>query len=233
VRQHRDQYYLEVIMKLNIQYKSDMVSTNIDGKRRYVTPEGNSYLSMTTVLAEYGKEGLQKWIDAVGVVEADRIKNKAGQFGTALHNLAEQHILGQPIEFGHNLELKRRFKSVQECIDTRFGDVYALETPLYSDQLKIAGRCDVIGQFDGVNSVIDFKQANNEKRKEWIHSYFYQTSGYGYMFAERTRRIDLIPKQVVIIISPADGILQVFKEPIKPWFIEFLKYLEDIGHETA
>lgn len=218
-------------MKLNIQYKSDMQAVTVNGKRHYITPEGNRYLSMTTVLSEYGKEGLQKWIDIVGVEEANRIKNKAGQFGTALHNLAEDYINGKTLDFGPNVELKRRFKQVQECIDTRFGDVYALETPLYSDKLKIAGRCDVIGQFDGVNSVIDFKQANKEKRKEWIHNYFYQTSGYGYMFAERTRRADLIPKQLVIIISPADGMLQVFKEPIKPWFIEFTKYLKEIGHE--
>lgn len=220
-------------MKLNIQYASDMVAVTHQGKRHYVTPEGNRYPSMTTVLQEYGKEGLQKWIDTVGEVEANRIKNKAGQFGTALHNLAEDYINGKTLDFGPNVELKRRWKQVQQCIDTRFGEIYALETPLYSDKLKIAGRCDVIGQFDGVNSVIDFKQANKEKRKDWIHNYFYQTSGYGYMFAERTRRPDLIPKQLVIIISPADGMLQVFKEPIKPWFIEFTKYLKEIGHEIA
>lgn len=218
-------------MKLNIQYTSNMKATTINGRRFYTTPEGIKYPSMTTVLSEYGKEGLQKWIDKVGIQEANKIKNKAGQFGTALHEIAEKYIKGEELDFGHNVELRRRWKDVKETIDTRFGDVYALETPLYSDKLRIAGRCDVIGQFDGVTSIIDFKQANKEKHKEWIHNYFYQTSGYGYMWAERTKRVDLIPKQLVIIISPAEGMLQIFKEPIKPWFIEFTKYLKEIGHE--
>ena len=218
-------------MKLNLQYKMDMPTRTINGKRHYVTPAGRVYPSMTTVLSQYGKEGLEKWKKQVGEAEAERIKNKAGQFGTSLHDCAEKYILGQEVDYGVNVELKRRFKMVKECIDTRFGDVWGIETPLYSDKLRIAGRTDVIGQFDGVNSVIDFKQSNKEKHKEWIHNYFFQTAGYGYMWAERTRRPDLIPKQLVIIISPAEGLLQVFKEPIKPWFIEFTKYLKEIGHE--
>ena len=67
----------------------DLLTENIDGKRHYVTPNG-SYISITTLLSNLSKDGIQKWRERVGEEEANRISTKASRQGTAVHALCEQ-----------------------------------------------------------------------------------------------------------------------------------------------
>ena len=70
---------------------TELTTENIDGKRHYVTPNG-SYISITTLLSNLSKDGIQKWRERVGAEEANRISTKASRQGTAVHSLCEQYI---------------------------------------------------------------------------------------------------------------------------------------------
>lgn len=94
------------------------------------------------------------------------------------------------------------------------------EAPLYSDALKIAGRCDLIAEWKKILSIIDFKGSSKAKKTEWIQSYFMQATGYSLMFEERTGiKIDKI---VILMCGENDFSCQVFEES-RDKFIQPLK----------
>ena len=64
----------------------------VKGERRYVTPEGNSYPSITTILGNQPKPGLVEWRKRVGDIEANKIMREASSLGTAVHDLCEQYL---------------------------------------------------------------------------------------------------------------------------------------------
>ena len=116
------------------------------------------------------------------------------------------------------------FSSIKNILDTYIGDVYAQEVSMYSDHLKIAGRVDLVGQFDGELSVVDFKTSNRVKRKEWIYGYFMQCCGYAIMWEERTG----IPIRQLVVIITVDGAKpQVFVEHRDTWADSLSKVIDD------
>ncbi len=70
----------------------DLKTENVDGKRHYVTPDGNKYISITTLLSNLSKAGIQKWRNRVGAEEANRISTKASRQGTGVHSICESYI---------------------------------------------------------------------------------------------------------------------------------------------
>jgi genome maintenance exonuclease 1 len=220
---------------LNIKYISPTLErVEIDGKRHYISPNtGIPYPSVTTVLADHGKAGLDKWRKNVGEEQAKRISYQASSFGTNLHSLCEAHILGEPLPKSMPNELQR-FRILRPTIDERISDVYALETRLFSDKLKVAGQTDVIGKFDGINSVIDFKTSKRIKEDKWVESYWLQEAMYAYMWAELTRDIALVPRQLVLLISVEhENAPQILVQPASKWISKALEYVENyyLGHE--
>lgn len=89
------------------------------------------------------------------------------------------------------------------------------ETPLYSDTLKVAGRVDLIAEYDGQLSIIDFKTARRRKSREEIDCYFQQTAAYAIMFEELTG----IPIHNIVILMAVDNSPTpiIFKEKTKDW----------------
>ena len=65
---------------------------NENGIRHYMTPEGNKYPSITTVLSEYSRKGIYEWRQRVGDEAANRISGKASTRGTKLHKACEDYI---------------------------------------------------------------------------------------------------------------------------------------------
>jgi genome maintenance exonuclease 1 len=106
--------------------------------------------------------------------------------------------------------VKSMFNSVKDVIDTRVGKVYLQEVPLYSDHLRIAGRVDLIAEFDGVLSIIDFKTSSRRKTEDDIKDYFEQEAAYAIMFEERTN-IPIV-NLVTIMAVENDNQPLVFKE---------------------
>ena len=100
-------------------------------------------------------------------------------------------------------------------LDERLGKVVLQECPLYSDQLKAAGRVDLIGEFDDTLSIVDFKTSKRVKSLEDIEDYFIQACTYAVMFEERTGT----PIDQLVILMVVDGSSEplVFKQKTDDW----------------
>jgi hypothetical protein len=174
----------------------------LNGKRHYISPNGIKLPSVTTVLGHFKKASILEWRNRVGNKEADYVMRRAGVRGTKFHALMERYLGNEQNIFeGVMPDMKQAFRDAQPVLD-RIDNIHYMEVPLYSEVLGVAGRTDVIAEFDGVPSIIDFKTSLREKREEWIDGYFEQATAYSLMYEELTDfRID----QVVVIIS-VDGL---------------------------
>lgn len=193
----------------------DLAVENSSAGRRYVTPEGKKYPSITTVLGAGDKSWLHEWRARVGEEEANKISARAANRGTIVHTLMEDYINGKEIDTKKLMPDDRfSFKKLSPIIDTGLTEVYGQEVALYSDYLKVAGRCDLIGKWDRVNSIVDFKTSRRVKKKEDITNYFVQATAYSIMFEERTG----IPvPNLVIVMDIDDHSPVVFKEHRDNW----------------
>ena len=196
----------------------ELVRTNIGGKRHYQTPNG-SYPSITTVLSIRDKEGILEWRKRVGNEEANRITKRAVTRGTHFHSLLEQYFLNEindldtfcATALAKNPAVWYLFLEAVQILEKKINNIYCIEDYLYSDEYKVAGAVDMIAEYDGVVSVIDFKTSNSDKKEEWIENYFIQGTAYAKMFTERTG----IPcSQLVIFIMPDSGVPQIFTKPV-------------------
>lgn len=192
--------------------------------RYYVTPEGVSYPSITTVLGKRPKPALDDWRKRVGDEEADRITKSSARIGSELHDVCEKFILndetyshmsnGCHFLFG---KMKPELKNIDNVLGT--------ELALWSDHLKLAGRCDLIADYKGECSIIDYKNSRSIKTYEHCEGYFLQGAAYARMMFER---YGIVIKQMVFIIAEWQSMrARVFVEPIKPW----LKPLDNVMME--
>jgi len=195
----------------------------IDGVRHYATPSGMKYKSVTTILGEKtDKTALMEWRKRVGDVEANKISTQAANRGTAVHDIAEQYLLNQERYpkgvMSANIDT---FKKIRPILDERIGKVFGLEYYLYSDTLKTAGATDCIAEFDGINSIVDFKTSRKLKKEEWIENYFLQATCYAMMTEER---LPIIVPQIVIMIAVDHEEPQIFIKD-KQQYIERVKQI--------
>ena len=77
---------------------------NENGTRYYVTPEGNKYPSITTVLAAYNIGYIMEWRKRVGEEQANKISRQASGRGTRIHTLCEKYIDNEKPEFKSPLD---------------------------------------------------------------------------------------------------------------------------------
>lgn len=171
----------------------------LTGARGYEDSEGTFYQATTSWIDEnWDKTHIEKWKKKVGEAEAERIKNRASDRGTLLHNTLEMYIRNQPFDLKQMHFLNRSlFVKVKPLVD-RIDNIRLIETPICSKRLGLAGRPDCIGDFDGSLAVIDFKTSIKLKRKKWIVNYFLQTACYANMFYELYGEM---PRKSVIIIA--------------------------------
>lgn len=197
------------IFNHNLVPEVDIETTSIDGKRYYVLPDGKKFRSVTTVLSEaLDKTALLEWRKKVGEAEANKISTQAARRGTAVHTLCERYVLNEDNYARDAMPSGLdSFNSIKSVLDTRVGTILGVEIPLYSVALNTAGRCDLIAEFDGVPSVVDFKTSRKLKKEDWIESYFLQTTVYSMMF-EWIYKISI--PQIAIIIAVDHEPPQVF-----------------------
>jgi len=205
-----------------------------DGKRYYLTPDGNHYPSITSILSQQENLGLEAWKERVGEKEAKRISKESARIGTAVHQLAEYYL--------SNVQVKLD-KEEKKIVDTfnrlRFllgniNNIVGLEIPLFSDLLRIAGTTDCIAEYNGKLSIIDFKTSRKPKKEDWIDDYYMQTFAYKLMFEEMTG-IEI--QQIVILVACVESFdVQVFKKPAKDadeWLEKLVKIMKDNPHITS
>lgn len=172
------------------------------GKRHYISPNGIKLPSITTVLGHFKKAQIIEWRNRVGNKEANAISNRAATRGTKFHALVERYLRNEQNLFeGVMPDMRQAFSDIRSTLDY-IDNIHYIEAPLYSEVLGVAGRTDVIGEFTGVPSIIDFKTSLREKKEEWIENYFEQGTGYSLMYEELT---GIQINQIVIIIS-VDGL---------------------------
>jgi genome maintenance exonuclease 1 len=186
----------------------ELPTQTIDGKRHYITPSGKAYPSVTTVLSTMNSDAIQKWRDKVGHEEATKISTQAAKRGTAVHLIAERYLRNEDDYLRDAMPVNvDSFKPIQQYLDKWCDKVYANEISLYSDELRTAGRCDMIGRIHGVRTIGDFKTARKAKQEQYILNYFYQCTAYALMLYERCKLWS--PQICVMIATDTDG-LQVF-----------------------
>ena len=201
------------------------------GKRVY---EISNYRlpSVTTILgATKDQKFLKDWKAKVGEKEAERIKNVSSSRGTSMHKFLESFVTG--VGYDDLTELGQAAKPMAEKImevglapvDEYYGSEVTLHYPgLY------AGQTDLVCLHNGYETIVDFKQANRPKKKEWIEDYYLQIAAYAmahdYVYGSEIR-------QGVIMVCTPDLYYQEFKitdHELRTWKHRFLKRL-DMYHE--
>jgi hypothetical protein len=157
--------------------------------QRQDLPEGRRYIygeqklpSVTTVLSATKKDkgALDAWAKRVGEVEADRIKNEAGLVGTYLHEVIERMVAYRDLPRHTRWEMCKGYELGYKIINTYFhnvNEIWGSEVSLYYPE-KYAGTTDLVGVYRDKPAIIDFKQSNKPKRREWIEDYFCQLAAY-------------------------------------------------------
>jgi len=185
----------------------------IAGLRHYTVDGQEEKLpSVTTVLGQTQpkekRESLDRWRQKVGLREAEKITRDAAIRGTAMHKYLEDLILGQ-----RSLDLTpigvQATNMAEIIVDRGLNDcseVYGTEAVLYYPGLY-AGSCDLIAKYKDKLSIIDFKQTNKPKQREWIGDYFLQMGAYG-MAHDAVYGTAI--EQGVIMMCSKDGYYQQF-----------------------
>lgn len=193
----------------------DLIAVTKDSGRVYTDPNNNTYPSITTVLSILSEDAIKTWRAKVGEEEANRISKTASNRGTAVHDLLERYVNNES-DFDKEVEphIMQSFYDVKPVLDKCLTKVYAQEAGLYSERLGVAGRVDCVGEWNGIDSIIDYKTSKKLKKKEWIDSYFMQSTAYAIMWEERTG----IPiNQLVVVIAVDNEEPQIFIEKRENW----------------
>ena len=191
-------------MKRNSSYRYPRtVREMVEGQRHYILNE-EKLPSVTTILSATQsaekRESLAKWRERVGEAEATRIVDSAGARGTAMHKILEKYILGEGYldettvgKQAHNMALQ----VIQSGL-SNLTEYYGTECTLYYPGLY-AGQTDLVAIHKGEDAIIDFKQTNKPKRREWIEDYCLQLAAYAmaHNFIYKTK----ITKGVVMMCS--------------------------------
>ena len=178
-----------------------LLQENLDGTRVYVTPNGDKYPSVTTVLADHGKEAILEWRKKIGEEKANEISRKATTRGTSVHKALELYLKNEDISSLEMLpNVKSLFVRMKQELDGKVNNIHCLEDRLFSHKLRLAGTVDCIAEHNGILSVIDFKTSIRLKKKENIANYFMQGAAYATMFTELTS----IPINQVLILIGVD-----------------------------
>lgn len=184
-----------------------------DGKRFYVTPEGEHCISVTTALSVLSKKGIEKWQQRVGVEEADKISKHRANLGTMFHEACEHYLLNEDIGPMYP-STSFLFNTMKRHLDEHVGTIYGIEIPLYSTELKAAGTADLICDYRGKLSIVDFKTSTKPKNEKHILGYFLQSTTYAIMLNEM---YNMQPEQIVILVAPDASPVQEIIKPIETY----------------
>ena len=154
-----------------------------DGLRKYLLDD-EKLPSVTSILqatkSDEDKAALENWKQRVGHKEANRIKTEASNRGTSMHSYIEDFLRGRINEsfFESNEQhIKMSKEIIDKGIKNKLEEIYGMETTLYYPE-KYAGTADLVGIYQGQETIIDFKQANKPKKIDYVQDYFLQLGAY-------------------------------------------------------
>ena len=202
--------------------------TQPNGVRHYITPEGNKYPSVTTMLSATADHAFLKiWKETVGDEQAEKIKNYSARRGNVIHSLFHEYLDHGFVDITKSMPDVRQMVRDSIAILDDINNIVVQEKPLYSDELRLAGSPDCIGEYKGILSNIDFKNARNYRSSLQIRDYFLQCTAYALMF-EHLYHFHI--PQIVVIIAVENGSGQVFVEPTYKYVSELHQRIE--AYET-
>ena len=223
-------------MKKSDKYNYLTASRHTDHGSRTYDIAGEQLPSVTTILSRTkDRKKLDEWIAKVGYDESERIKNYSSRRGTAMHKFIEAYVLQKGYEDLTDLgqTAKKMASKVIEKGLIPVNEWYGSEVTLYYPGLY-AGSTDLVCNYDKLETIVDFKQANRPKRKEWIDDYFLQVAAYA-MAHDHVHGSNI--RQGIIMICTPDLYYHEFKikdEELRQWKHRFLVRLNmfyDMGQQ--
>lgn len=213
------------------QYKNcTQVNDPVTRKRVYLTPDGESLPSVTTILsATKDMTALNEWKKRVGEQKAQQIVTEAAGIGTAMHANLERFIAGiqrQPGNHPVHVQANKMADVIIQNGLSKVNEVWAMEQSLYFPGLY-SGTTDLVGVHEGEPAVMDYKQTNKPKKEEWIDDYKIQLTAY--IMAHNEVYGTDIKKGVVFMCSRACEYQQFELKPseFNYWQDQWLKKVEE------
>ena len=213
------------------EYKNcTQVNDPVTRKRVYLTPDGESLPSVTTILsATKDMTALNEWKKRVGEEKAKQITTEAAGVGTAMHSNLERFIAGLQRQPGNNPVHVQANKMADVIIEnglSKVSEVWAMEQSLYYPGL-FSGTTDLVAVHDGEPAVCDYKQTNKPKKAEWVEDYYLQLMAY--ILAHNEVYGTDIRKGVIFMCSRAFEYQQFTLEPadFNKWQDAWLNKVEE------
>ena len=212
------------MIKWNKQFNyPESIRSLINNERHYDIGE-SKLPSVTTILqatqSEEKKQKLKEWQNRVGFDNAENIKNEAANRGSIMHRIIECYLLGQRhadlSDLGQQAGVMAQ-TIIDEGLEGSMDEIWGTEVTLYYPGLY-AGASDLAGIYEGQESILDFKQSNKPKRREWIDDYFLQLAAYA---TAHNQIYGTKIQQGVVLMCTKDNYFQKFKVS----GAEFQKYM--------
>ena len=164
---------------------TELKKGNYNGSRKYITPTGEKLPSVTTVISatasEEKKQALNNWRKRVGYAKAQEITTEAAGRGTRMHKWLEDYIKTDVInDPGSNPYSQQSHVMAQTIIAeglVNCDEYWGTEVSLWFPGIY-AGTTDLVGVHSGDEAIMDHKQTNKPKKREWIDDYFIQMTAY-------------------------------------------------------
>jgi ATP-dependent exoDNAse (exonuclease V) beta subunit len=215
-----------IISKYNY---SPLARESVEGKRHYALPDGSRVPSVTTILEktkpEEAKQKLQEWRNRVGHERAQQITTEAANRGTRMHTYLERYVKNDDIgDFPANpFAQPSWFMAAKVILEglQHANEYWGSEVPLYYSGLY-AGTTDLVGVWKGQPAIMDFKQSNKIKKREWIDDYFLQLAAYAEAHND-TYGTAINTGVILMCVKPAT-------EHDEPVYQEFVLEPQDFAH---
>lgn len=212
------------------------LSAEIINEQRWYTIDSNvKYPSVTTVLSHGHKEWLEEWRKSMGEEKAALEQARCATRGTSVHLMAERYLNNDPgptkDQMGSDIKLFNQIRPILHKIN----NIRAQEIPLYSHRLKLAGRVDVVAEYQNTLSIIDFKTSNTPKYNDMVYNYFLQCTAYAIMYFEL---FDVPIDQIVVVIAVERGMapmvyVKTIDEFVAPLLDRINTFYADMNKETS
>jgi genome maintenance exonuclease 1 len=210
-----------------------MDRTTVDGKRHYCLPDGSKVPSVTTILDRTKPQdkidALNNWKKRVGEQQAQQIVTEAANRGTRMHSYLEHYVkAGDMKDLPDNPFAQPSWFMAAEVILhglQHVDEYWGVEVPLYYSGLY-AGTTDCLGLWKGRPAILDFKQTNKPKKREWIEDYFLQLAAYAEAHND-TYGTDIDQGVILMCAQPKqlpDGTLAT------PEYLEFIVEGDEFAH---
>lgn len=204
----------------------------IEGKRHYCLPDGKKVPSVTTILdktkSKESREALANWKKRVGEVKAQEITTEAANRGTRMHSYLETYVMMDDMKPlpGNPFAHPSWFMAAQIILKglSQVDEFWGVEVPVYYSGLY-AGTTDCLGLWKGTPAIIDFKQSNKVKKREWIEDYFLQLAAYA-LAHDETYGTNIEQGVILMAVQPKLLADQTYSTP------EYLEFVVE-GEEFA